>query len=220
MIALVTGGSGSGKSAYAESLAVALFTSAGHAAPVPSALARSGAMAPSASCGSAAPGARPDGRLLYLATMRRSRDEEVLRRIARHRAMRAGKGFLTVERERTLSLEEKSFTGRDTILLEDLSNLLTNELYAGPEIADPEAMTDREILAPLRRISDAGNTLVIVTNEIGWDVPSRYEEARRFVRLFGRLNCQLAAEAALAAEVTAGVPVILKKERETGCLNL
>ncbi len=81
-------------------------------------------------------------------------------------------------------------------------------------------MTDREILAPLRRISDAGNTLVIVTNEIGWDVPSRYEEARRFVRLFGRLNCQLAAEAALAAEVTAGVPVILKKERETGCLNL
>ena len=215
MIALVTGGSGSGKSAYAESLAVALFTSAGHAAPVPSALARSGVMAPSASCGSC-----PNGRLLYLATMRRSRDEEVLRRIARHRAMRAGKGFLTVERERTLSLEEKSFTGRDTILLEDLSNLLTNELYAGPEIADPEAMTDREILAPLRRISDAGNTLVIVTNEIGWDVPSRYEEARRFVRLFGRLNCQLAAEAALAAEVTAGVPVILKKERETGCLNL
>ena len=43
---------------------------------------------------------------------------------------------------------------------------------------------------------------------------------KRFVRLFGRLNCQLAAEAALAAEVTAGVPVILKKERETGCLNL
>ena len=135
MIALVTGGSGSGKSAYAESLAVALFTSAGHAAPVPSALAhaapvpsalaRSGVMAPSASCGSAAPGDCPNGRLLYLATMRRSRDEEVLRRIARHRAMRAGKGFLTVERERTLSLEEKSFTGRDTILLEDLSNLLT-----------------------------------------------------------------------------------------------
>ena len=66
MVALVIGGSGSGKSAWAEELACSLR-------------------------------AREGGPLLYLAAMDPA-GEEGRRRVERHRALRAGKGFLTLER--------------------------------------------------------------------------------------------------------------------------
>ena len=66
MIILLTGGSASGKSGWAEGLAAALHRRSG-------------------------------GALIYLATMA-AEDGESRRRVARHRAQRAGRGFLTVER--------------------------------------------------------------------------------------------------------------------------
>ena len=64
MMILVTGGSGSGKSAYAEELAVSLTTAG--------------------------------GQRYYLATMQPF-GEEGRRRIERHKKLREGKGFLTIE---------------------------------------------------------------------------------------------------------------------------
>ena len=61
-------------------------------------------------------------------------------RIARHRALRAGKGFATVER--TLDLANLRLSQQyDGILLEDLGNLLANELFA-PEGAGAESAFD------------------------------------------------------------------------------
>ena len=68
MLYLVTGGSGSGKSEYAEKLAVHLRERLGSEA----------------------------GRLYYVATMY-SYDRECDKRIARHRLMRRDKGFSTIE---------------------------------------------------------------------------------------------------------------------------
>ena len=65
MIELVTGGSGSGKSEYAESRAVRIHRKYG-------------------------------GRLIYIATMM-AYDEEAVQKIERHRMMRSGKGFETIE---------------------------------------------------------------------------------------------------------------------------
>lgn len=61
MFILVTGGSGSGKSEFAENIAMKL-----------------------------------GGKMLYVATMK-PYDDECLKRIERHRKMRDGKGFRTVE---------------------------------------------------------------------------------------------------------------------------
>ena len=70
---------------------------------------------------------------LYLATMQPF-GKSAEARIARHRALRAGKGFATVER--TLDLANLRLSRQyDGILLEDLGNLLANELFA-PEGAD------------------------------------------------------------------------------------
>lgn len=64
----------------------------------------------------AAPGPR-----VYLATMRRH-DAECEARIEKHRAARAGRGFVTCEREAGLSGLALP-AGTRTVLLEDLGNL-------------------------------------------------------------------------------------------------
>ena len=68
---------------------------------------------------------------VYLATME-PYDAESRARVARHQALRAGKGFATVERPRDLAgLDAAPLLGR-VGLLECLGTLAANQLY-GPE---------------------------------------------------------------------------------------
>ena len=104
MLHIVYGGSASGKSSYAESFALSL---------------------------------QGDGRLLYIATMYPYKwnttelDPETMQRIERHRAMRADKGFDTVESYR--HVEHIVAKRQDVLLLECMSNLLANEMYLEPD---------------------------------------------------------------------------------------
>lgn len=107
MLHIVYGGSASGKSSYAESFALSL---------------------------------QGDGRLLYIATMYPYKwntteiDPETMQRINRHRAMRADKGFDTVECYR--HVEHIVAKRQDVLLLECMSNLLANEMYLEPDSDD------------------------------------------------------------------------------------
>lgn len=107
MLHIVYGGSASGKSSYAESFALSL---------------------------------QGDGRLLYIATMYPYKwntteiDPEMMQRIERHRAMRADKGFDTVECYR--HVEHIVAKRQDVLLLECMSNLLANEMYLEPDSDD------------------------------------------------------------------------------------
>lgn len=97
MLYLITGGSGSGKSEYAEKLAADLHHR------------------------------KKNGFLYYVATMYPAKDGESQRRIRRHRDMREGKGFETVEC--SSQLERIKAGSEDVLLLECMSNLLANEMY-------------------------------------------------------------------------------------------
>lgn len=98
MITLVTGGSGSGKSAFAEKLVLSLTGES----------------------------------YIYLATMQNDGDEETNRRIARHRGMRADKGFVTVEQ--SMDLSKADIPEGACVLLECLPNLVANEMFDGGSI--------------------------------------------------------------------------------------
>lgn len=67
-------------------------------------------------------------RRYYIATMSAS-DAESQRRIARHRRMRDGKGFETLECPTDLATAVPDAAG--DILLECLSNLVANEMFLG-----------------------------------------------------------------------------------------
>ena len=67
-----------------------------------------------------------DSELVYLATMICA-DADAKERIIKHRRMREGKGFITIERSLDVGRTELPY--ESNLLLEDAGNLLANELF-------------------------------------------------------------------------------------------
>ena len=238
MLHIVYGGSASGKSSYAESIAMSL---------------------------------QGDGRLLYIATMYPYKwntteiDPEMMQRIERHRAMRADKGFDTVECYR--HVEHIVAKRQDVLLLECMSNLLANEMYLEPDSDDggrPETMSEvekagvdgnvgsdvektgiageaevntetvgtdcnassdmaetmspvsKKIVQALVDLSTRVQDLVIVTNDVFSDGGNlTYDEStREYVKNLAEINCALAREAATVTEIVCGIPVKIKGDKQ------
>ena len=195
MLHIVYGGSASGKSSYAESFAMSL---------------------------------QGEGRLLYIATMYPYKwntteiDPETMQRIERHRAMRADKGFDTVECYR--HVEHIVAKRQDVLLLECMSNLLANEMYlepdsnAGSDMAETMSPVSNKIVQALIDLTTRVQELVIVANDVFSDGGSlTYDEStREYVKNLAEINCALAREAATVTEVVCGIPVIVKKNHPMG----
>lgn len=141
---------------------------------------------------------------IYIATMQPF-DGESLRRIERHRAMRAEKCFQTVERYTDLASVEVPEGA--AVLLECMSNLCANELYS-PQGSGEQA--EAVILRGVESLRRWCGDLVVVSNEV-FSGGSRYQgDTLRYLRLLGRVNCALAAMADAVCEVACGVPVYYK----------
>ena len=145
---------------------------------------------------------------LYLATMQPF-GAAAQARIARHRALRQGKGFETIERP--LDLAELALSQHyDGILLEDLGNLLANEIFA-PEGAGDAAFGS--ILAGIDHLQDCCETLVVVTDEIFSDGVEYPPETARYIRDLAALNRALAVRAVEVYESVCGILLPLKGEK-------
>ena len=143
---------------------------------------------------------------IYIATME-PLDDECRARVARHRALRAQKGFETVECY--TNLEQRRLPGQGAVLLECMGNLVANELFSPHGAgADAEAAILRGIDALLPQCRE----LVVVSNEVfsgGCD----YEgDTLRYLRLLASVNRALAARADCVAEVVCGQAVYYKGE--------
>lgn len=208
MLYLVTGGSGSGKSEYAEHAAVQAFRALCGEGPDRQ---EAGLKTDEDGAGGKADLA---GSLFYVATMK-PYDEECRERIARHRRMRRGKGFETLECP--CRIETLKGSGQDVFLLEDLSNLLANEQYLeegrikgkGEEARQQAA---EAVLQPILKLAHLAGCMVIVTNEIFSDGTRYDEETEEYRRLLGFLNRELAGAADGVAEVVCGIPLCQKGE--------
>ena len=208
MITLITGGSGSGKSAYAEKYICHASNEKGFKEKY------------------------------YIATMQVF-DDEGQRKIDRHRRLRAGKGFITIEQPRDiqdavskLQSESSLKTGR-LALLECMSNLVANEMFPPVDASDikeagvkkealdePENMRDYEntlisrvskkVLKEVSILSENVAELVIVTNNVFEDGVCYDESTMNYIKAMGIVNRGLAAMAESVVEVVAGIPVAVK----------
>ena len=140
MITLITGGSGSGKSAYAEKYICHVSNEKGYKEKY------------------------------YIATMQVF-DDEGQRKIDRHRRLRAGKGFITIEQSRDikkavekLQSESSLKTGRSA-LLECMSNLTANEMFTKDGMKSEEEVVEK-IVSEIQTLSQKLDNLVIVTNNV------------------------------------------------------
>ena len=174
MMVLVTGGSGSGKSAYAEQKVVDF----GEACRI------------------------------YIATMYPF-DEESHNRIKRHREMRAGKGFETLECY--TGLKNTEIEPDSVVLLECMSNLVANEMFQ-PDGAGVH--TVEEILQGVLALKRKARHLVIVTNEIFSASASYDKEMETYLDYLGCINQELEELADEVTEVVYGIPVYHKRGQE------
>lgn len=146
---------------------------------------------------------------IYVATMLcRSAEDGV--RVARHRAMRAEKGFVTVERP--LDLAGWECPAGAAVLVECMTNLLANELYE-PGGAGEDAFA--AILSGIRRIAARAGELVIVTGEVFSDGIPYHPDTMRYISLLGRLNREIARKSTVT-EVVCGIPLPVKEEQDEG----
>ena len=136
---------------------------------------------------------------LYIATMEPF-GPEAEARIARHRALRAGKGFTTVERPR--SLETLPLPPNRPVLLEDLTNLFANEWFSPAR----EGAADR-ILTGLRRLKARTPLSVIVGNDLFSDGMDYPQDTLAYLHALAALIQETAALSDQVHEVVCGIPL-------------
>lgn len=200
MITLIIGGSGSGKSAYAEEYALAA------AADLPK---------------------------YYIATMQVC-DAEGERKVERHRRLRAGKGFVTIEQPTDIGKagikiagnawneQEKGdiheVDGMDApneekqggvALLECMSNLVANEMFSGEQMPETDAVV-RRVTEGMEALEKQLTHLVIVSNNVFEDGIAYDASTLRYMEALGRINTRLADLADHVVEVVVGIPVSVK----------
>lgn len=172
MLILVIGGSGSGKSEYAEQRIL-------EAGEMPR---------------------------YYVATMEPFGAEGEAR-IRRHRALRAGKGFVTAEC--AVHLERLYLPESGAVLVEDLSNLLSNEIWSESGSGWSEDLAEH-ICRGVMQLAGAHRLVVVVSNDIHRDGEAPTAEMARFCELLGACNAYLAACADEVVEVVCGIPLQVK----------
>lgn len=143
--------------------------------------------------------ARREGKKIYLATMRSDTEESAFR-IERHRRLRAGKGFDTVER--THDVHRVDARG-SAVLLECLSNLVANELYEWRKGA-------QRIARDLARLENECDYLIVVGCDVFRDGMVYEGFTQDYVDALAWLQNALAQRAERVVEVVAGIPIAVK----------
>lgn len=109
-------------------------------------------------------------------------------------------------------IETAAPRGKNVVLLECLSNLIANEMFR-EQIEEAEAVS-RKVAAEIRQLNDAVKELVIVTNNVFEDGICRDETTMAYIRSLGNVNAALAEMADCVVEIVAGIPVTVKETKE------
>ncbi|MCC8102192.1 MAG: bifunctional adenosylcobinamide kinase/adenosylcobinamide-phosphate guanylyltransferase [Clostridiales bacterium] len=234
---LVTGGSGSGKSAYAEDCVSRLLANRYGEEKVCPDLNRGAEKKANAHCVTSL-------RCVYIATMI-PYGEDGKRRVERHRRLRREKHFETIEcytglehlilENELLEMSRRYETDANAVLreirsdangalcggmpenqtdvdyvvlLECMSNLVANEVFEPDGAGKGTVEAIQRGIDSLRR---QARHLIVVTNEVFSDGVSYDTETMRYLSYLGAVNQAMAAQADMVTEVVYGIPVTVKK---------
>ncbi len=146
----------------------------------------------------------------YIATMEPS-GEEARRRIEKHRALREGKGFVTIEcahhLDRIVFPDTCGTAQAFVVLLECVTNLVANEQFT---VGGTDDEIVHRVMTGITHLSKHAAALILVTGEVFSEEAFYGTDTKRYLQLLGRMNQELAALADEVVEVVYGIPVRLK----------
>lgn len=216
MLIVVYGGSGSGKSAYAENRIMELYPS----------MTQERSQNAGQGTEHTADHATASPCLMYLATMQVI-GEEGEERVRKHRKLREGKGFVTIEQERDVAKivqdessvncqYEKMDDGNKivtanpyAVLLECMSNLVANEMFQETGMIAPDVV-EHKIKQDLKLLMESCELLVVVTNNVFEDGMRYDTDTVNYLNVLAKVNAFLVGQADEVVEVVAGIPVKMK----------
>ena len=138
-------------------------------------------------------------------------DEEGRKKVERHRKLRSGKGFLTIEQPTEIGRSiEKMDAGRKIVLLECIPNLTANEMFAG-ETPKLEMQVVQSVISDLEQLRKNTTNLVVVSNNVFEDGIIYDLTTMNYIHAMGEINQRLAAMADQVVEVVARIPVVIKQ---------
>lgn len=146
--------------------------------------------------------------LYYLATMQ-IYDAEGEAKVGRHRRLRAGKGFVTIERPTEMLESLNEMTEPGTVLLECMSNLVANEMFGEEKQTSADAVADK-VVTQILALCQETREFIIVTNNVFEDGIRYDASTMEYLRALGAVNCRLADAADTVVEVIVGIPVVRK----------
>lgn len=179
MVYLIYGGSGSGKSAFAEKCISELSEDEG-------------------GCENK----------IYIATMK-VYDEEDEKRVKRHRSMRQGAGFETLEILKNIHMADEGIISGKNVLLECVSNLVANEMFKEDNVVCEQVVVEN-VMKGIKRIENCAGNFVIVSNNIFEDGLRYDDTTMAYMRALSAINSMIAKMADKVYEVVVGIPVCVK----------
>ncbi len=154
------------------------------------------------------------GKRIFLATCPVT-DEEIARRIQKHREQRSNSNWETIEEPVRIAEILRNTRECDVFLLDCLTLWVSNLMYQasqnGQELTEDEIATETEDL--LTACAELNGTVMFVTNEVGSAIVPENPLARRYRDLVGRCNQIVASEADVVTMVICGLPLNLKERK-------
>lgn len=198
MIALVIGGSGSGKSAYAEQMAV---KAAGNGSLYYVATMQ----------------VYDEEGKKKVERHQKMRAGKGFFTIEQPRKLKEAAKKVATEKVSAGKVAAERVPAGKIVLLECMSNLVANEMFSKENLSAvmDEAkikQLSHEIISGVTALQDSCDILIIVTNQIFEDGIRYDASTMAYIRLLGDVNRQIAEQAEQVIEVVAGIPIFIKKD--------
>lgn len=104
-------------------------------------------------------------------------------------------------------------------LLECMSNLVANEFFSdklqSSAVCERKETVVRQVMRGVERLTKSCGEVIIVTNELFSDGIDYDEGTREYLSALGKINQEIAARADRVIEVVAGIPVVWKGAQES-----
>ena len=155
------------------------------------------------------------GNLFYIATMK-PYDNEDMSRIDNHIKEREGFGFITIEKSINIEELEKNFKSMDTVMLDSITALVTNEMFKDGNFVDK---VHDKIIEGLMRIKDIPKNMVIVSDYLFSDSIKYDDYTDKFRRELGNINISIAKFSDVVIESSFSNIIVHKGKEKVGFLN-